>query len=86
MMFGYYSDHLSAWGWIGMVAGMLLFWGLVIAAIVFVVRSLGSGDNRQPGTGRAAPEDVLADRFARGEIDETEYHQRLDALRGRIRS
>jgi uncharacterized membrane protein len=26
---------------------------------------------------------VLAERFAHGEIDEQEYHQRLDALRGK---
>jgi hypothetical protein len=27
------------------------------------------------------PDDVLAERFARGEIDENEYRQRLSALR-----
>jgi len=29
---------------------------------------------------------MLAERFARGEIDETEYRNRLAALRGQVRS
>jgi putative membrane protein len=32
------------------------------------------------------PEQALADRFARGEIDADEYHQRLDTLRQAARS
>jgi len=30
---------------------------------------------------RRSPEQILAERFAAGEIDSDEYHQRLDALR-----
>jgi hypothetical protein len=33
------------------------------------------------GSGQARAEDVLAQRFARGEIDENEYRQRLSLLR-----
>ena len=86
-MFGYYSDHLSAWGWFGMTLGMVLFWGLVIAAIVWLVRAPGRGD-REPGVlpPRATPEQLLAERFARGEIDETEYRGRLAALHGKVLS
>ena len=42
-----------------------------------------SGGSGGPGAapGRAAPEDILAERFARGEIDETEYQERLTTLR-----
>ncbi|MBC3841220.1 SHOCT domain-containing protein [Streptacidiphilus sp. 4-A2] len=38
------------------------------------------GPGAQPGAG--TPEQVLADRLARGEIDTDEYQRRLDALHG----
>jgi putative membrane protein len=44
----------------------------------------GEGPYGQPGSpsGYAAPpEQILAERFARGEIDEDEFHQRMAALR-----
>lgn len=34
-----------------------------------------------PGAGARSAEQVLADRFARGDIDETEYRARLEVLR-----
>jgi putative membrane protein len=37
----------------------------------------------RPAEGRTdSPERILADRFARGEIDEDEYQRRRHALRG----
>jgi len=42
---------------------------------------------RATGAGHASPpptaEELLAQRYARGEIDTDEYHSRLDTLRGR---
>ncbi|GAA1909126.1 hypothetical protein GCM10009716_18840 [Streptomyces sodiiphilus] len=63
--------------------GMLLFWVLIITAAVLLFRSLGrpaerGGDGQGPWSG---PERVLAERYARGEIDDEEYHRRLDTLR-----
>ncbi|MEV7238805.1 hypothetical protein AB0N06_34310 [Streptomyces sp. NPDC051020] len=70
---------------------MVLFWGLVIAGLVALVHYLTSthrshqaglpppsAESRQ-GSRRA--EDLLAERFARGEIDEDEYKRRLALLR-----
>jgi putative membrane protein len=34
-----------------------------------------------PGRGGRGPDEILAERFARGEIDATEYRSRLDTLR-----
>jgi len=83
----YYGDHMSGWGWALAGAGMVAFWGLVITGIVLLVRYVGQS-GRQPGqppTTRT-PEQVLADRLARGEIDETEYQNRLATLREHVRS
>ena len=81
----YYGDHMSGWGWFGASVGMILFWGLVITAIVLLVRYLRSD---RPGQAPTAPtaEQVLAERFARGEINETEYRDRLATLRGQVRT
>jgi len=82
MMWGY--DW--GWGaWLLMSVMMVLFWGLVIAGIVVLVRYLTS--SRQGGTpasdsGRSSAEEILAERFARGEIDEGEYTRRRRLLRG----
>ena len=78
MMF--WTDHdLSAWGWMAMVAGMVIFWGLLVGLTVALVRAL----NRPPEQLRAlrpSPEQILAERFAGGEMDGDEYRRRLAAL------
>ena len=89
----YWNGGMGVWGWVFMGVGFVLFWGAVVTGIVLLVRTLGRGPAHPQGpmpgawpggpSGPAAPrpEDVLADRFARGEIDEAEYRSRLDVLR-----
>ena len=71
-------------GWVAMGFMMILFWGLVVALVVFLVRGVGHRPDVQSGTG-GSPEDaalrVLRERFARGEIDADEYTTRRDLLR-----
>jgi putative membrane protein len=57
-----------------------LFWILVIGLIIFVARRTWRRNN-QWATARGG-ESLLRERYARGEIDETEYRQRLQVLRG----
>ena len=86
MMF-WFGNDVSGWGYALMIVSMVLFWSLIIASIVAVFRYLGRGP--QPPTSpsldgnRPAPEQVLAERFARGEIDEAEYQQKLETMRGK---
>jgi putative membrane protein len=79
----YYGDHMSGWGWFAMSLSAVVFWGLVITAIVLLVRYLHAGSPSQPPE---TPEQILAERFARGDIDESEYRDRLAALHGKVRS
>jgi putative membrane protein len=61
---------------------MLLFLGVLVVAIVLLVRWL-SGSGHQPlgpGPGAGRPLDILKERLARGEIDVAEYEQRKRAL------
>lgn len=58
--------------------GMVLFWGLIIVAVVFLARAYYGGQER--GDEKSARE-VLDKRYARGEIDKQEYEERKQALR-----
>ena len=55
----------------------------LIAVVVLLVRGLrgGHGGNDPSWRRHDDPEHILAQRFARGEIDETEYRARVDTLR-----
>jgi putative membrane protein len=81
MMF-WYDHNMGWWGYAGMGIGMVLFWALLIAGIVaLVVYTTGNRPDRQTPSETTSPEQVLAARFARGEINETEYRDRLAVLR-----
>jgi len=74
-------------GWLYPIAGVaiiVLFWGLVVAAIVLAVRWLIRADRRGRSEGPANPDalEILRQRYARGEIDEAEYERRRQVLRG----
>ena len=70
--------HDWGWWWLLMPIPMLVFWGLVIWAVVALVR--GSSQSARPAA-RLDAESVLAERYARGEIDAQEYRERRTALR-----
>ena len=74
MMYGW---DMNGWDWAWMSLMMFVGTALVVGLIVLLMRGApGSGQPRQPDN----PFDILAQRFARGEIDEAEYQRRRDAL------
>ena len=85
MMSWYGWDHMGGWGWAATTISSLLFLGLVGLVAWLVVgaaRRSGGGSYRPARTaGQDTAEQLLADRFARGEIDEDEYRRRLATLR-----
>ncbi|MFJ2662757.1 SHOCT domain-containing protein [Nocardia fluminea] len=78
----WYDHDVNGWGYALMGFGMVLFWGLLLAGFVLALRypfRLDTDRTAHPaGTGA---EHVLAERFARGEIDAQEYADRLSVLR-----
>jgi putative membrane protein len=84
----WYDHGMSWWGYAGMGIGMVLFWTLIIVGIVALIRYTTGDQHSRPLPPPAAPspEQVLAARFARGEISETEYRDRLAVLRDHARS
>lgn len=79
MMF-WYDHNMGWWGYAGMAIGMVLFWALLIAGIVVLIRFIAGDRQSTSPTPAPSPEQILADRFARGEISETEYRDRLTVL------
>ncbi len=72
MMWGY-----SGFGGGGMSIGMLLFWGLIIAAIVMLVRRFGGGSAAgEPRVRDRTALEILGERYAKGEIDKGEFDQK----------
>jgi putative membrane protein len=72
----------GAWPWIAPF--WILFWILLVAFLVrFVFWRRGAWCSGGGGPRRTmqGPDEILAERFARGEIDATEYRSRLDVLR-----
>ncbi len=86
-MMHWYSHDINGWGYALMTISMLAFWGLVIFGVILLVRRPNDStpsDRRQTTAG--TPEQQLAGRYARGEIDQREFTNRLDALRGQVPS
>lgn len=66
-------------GFLAMIVTMVLFWGGLAALVVLVVRRVPVLRAHH----RESAEEVLAQRLARGEIDEDEYTRLLAVLRQR---
>ncbi len=71
------------WGWIVGAVVLVVLFALVITAVILTVRYFSEGGGHGgPGSPQQArgAEDVLGERFARGEIDEDEYRRRMTTL------
>lgn len=76
----------DGWGWGGwalMVITMVLVLAAILTVVVLAIRYLTRNSTSSPPRyslfGRA--EDVLAERYAQGELDDDEYRRRLSVLR-----
>lgn len=85
-----FFDMWDFWPW--MIFGplsMIVFWGVVIWAVVTLVSRSGAGAGQTgaaPGTGREEPSSairILEERFARGEITREEFEEMRRVLRSR---
>ena len=77
-----HMDLDDGW-WVVMMIGMILFWGLVVLGVVWLVRELTQQQRHgaSGGAGNRAQE-ILDRRLAEGEISVDEYEQRRRTLRG----
>ncbi|MGI8415507.1 MAG: SHOCT domain-containing protein [Nakamurella sp.] len=77
----------GAWGagdWFAMSFMMIVFWALLIALIGWLIRSGRRGRDSTAGLGTRSvtprADEVLAERFAHGEIDADEFGRRRALL------
>ncbi|HEX9910419.1 MAG TPA: SHOCT domain-containing protein [Desulfatiglandales bacterium] len=75
----WFGPGMMDWGmWGGGWIFMLLFWGLVIVALIFLIRWLAGLSRPRPSSEK--PHDsaleILRQRYAKGEIDNEEFDQK----------
>lgn len=87
-MWGHMGDHMNGWGtgW-GMGTAMVVWSLLAIALLVFVIVATVRLLTPRNGQFRSTEPDelekaqgILAERYARGELDEEEFRRRRDAI------
>jgi putative membrane protein len=69
------------WAWL---LGLVVL-ALIVVLVVWIVTRITSTNRPEqspPEPPRRGAEEILAERLARGDIDEDEYRRRRDALRG----
>ena len=81
MMFDYGSGW-SGWDLAGTWILMLLFWGVVVWAVVAVVAVVTSGSRRHAIDRSVESRKILDRRLATGEINDDEYRQVRELLEG----
>lgn len=79
-MMGWDPGGWGAGEWLAMTLMMVVFWGALIALVVSLVRSFRRDQETGTTPALTHADDVLAERFARGEIDEDEFIRRRELL------
>ena len=80
---GHYGDHMMWGGGWFLMPLMMIFWiGLLVGAVVLILRWLGAPGRIEPRPGQAGSGalDILRARFAKGEIDKAEFEERRALL------
>lgn len=74
----YNGGHMFGFGW----GFMWIFWILVIVAIIWMIKSFAGNSDKNNGQEKASKsaEEILKERYARGEIDREEFEQKRKDL------
>ncbi len=82
-MMGWNESDWDPSTWVFMIMLMVALWTGLIALVFWLVRNVAWSQDagRVPEASTAAADHVLAERFARGEIDEDEFKRRRSLLR-----
>jgi putative membrane protein len=79
---GDHMDNSNGWWWLMGILGCLILIALVVVIVLAFTHRPSPPNTTGPNTpNRRTADDLLAERLARGEIDEAEYRRRRDALR-----
>ncbi|GAA3232535.1 hypothetical protein GCM10017691_27200 [Pseudonocardia petroleophila] len=78
----WFGDGMTGWGHPATALVVVLAWWVVGLGAYALARRLDRRD--RVASAPQTPERVLAERFARGEIDAAEYRERLEVLTGPV--
>lgn len=70
----------SGWMFLGPLM-MLAFIAVIVVVVVLLLRGYGGDKSRARTSSESRADDILKERFARGEIDKEEYEERRRILR-----
>ncbi|KZM75138.1 SHOCT domain-containing protein [Nocardia terpenica] len=83
-MMMWYAHDLSGWGYGLMAVGMMLFWAMLFLGLITAIRYTDSTRRAESSDDapqhNPTPQQILALRYARGEIDDNEYARRSRTL------
>ena len=82
-MMGNWNENWGLGEWLIMVIAMVLFWGLAVGIVVSVMRRVRGRSGQSPSPTSAGWDELLAERFARGEINDEEFQRGRELLHGR---
>src|SRR5665811_511859 len=71
----FWHDHMNAGGWVFMVLGNIVIWGLIFAFIIWLVQDWRTRQHQRETTSSASAGEILDRRLASGEIGIEEYEQ-----------
>lgn len=69
--------HMDGWG-----SGWMWLWGslIVLSWVALIAAAIWFLGRRRHGTGSRRAQDILDERYARGELTTEEYRERIDQL------
>lgn len=73
-------DWAGGGGWLWMIGGLLLVIGVIVLVVWMVTRTSRAGETPTQRPSGPAPNEILRERFARGEITEEAFEQAKKAL------
>jgi len=69
----FYQHNMGTGGWVFMVLGNIVIWGLIIAFILWLAQDLRSRPQRHHIASGASATEILDRRLATGELNADEY-------------
>jgi putative membrane protein len=81
-MMNYYRPGLGGWAMGWMIVSNVAFLALLAVAAALLIRYTRRGRVGPSSPMAVTPQQLLAERFARGEIDEDQYTRQLQVLNG----
>jgi putative membrane protein len=71
----FWHDHMNTGGWVFMVLGNIVIWGLIFAFIIWLVQDWRGRQYHREITADPSAKEILDRRLAAGEIDVEEYER-----------